>query len=79
MSAKTLVVTTGALLRVRPVEGSESVALEVVEPCRRPKTWRVVCEEDVSRHAAEWAAERGISATPGRADARGSASGGSEL
>ncbi len=62
MSAKTLVLTTGALLRARPVEGSESVVLEVVEPCRRPKTWRVVRVEDVTRHAAEWAAERGVEA-----------------
>lgn len=57
-AARTLVVASGALLRAREL-GAGLVVLEVVEP-RRRVTWRAVRAVDVDRHAAAWAADRGV-------------------
>lgn len=59
MTARSLVATTGELLRAVN-ESPRLVRLEVVRPNRRPKTWRVVPMEQVDRHAKLWAAQRGV-------------------
>lgn len=58
---RTLVTASGALLRARELAPG-LVALEVVEP-HRCRVWRAVRAADVGRHAAAWAAARGVTVT----------------
>ncbi len=58
-SPRTLVTATGVLLRSEPASERSTLLVEV-RPGKKPETWRAVPNEDVHKHARDWAAEHGV-------------------